>query len=155
MLIQSESAATHPTLSYADKLATNFSDFLLLAGRVILGWIFVMYGWQKIFDIPTYAATFPRRGLSSWMAYVAVPAELFVGLALLLGFATRYAVLIMLFYMIVASFSSHNYWSVPEAQRVNQMAHFWKNVSMMGGMVLLFITGAGRFSLDAKLAKRR
>lgn len=82
-------------------------------------------------------------------------AEFFVGLALILGFATRYAVLVMLFYMIVASFSSHNYWSVPEAQRVNQMAHFWKNISMMGGMILLFITGAGRYSLDAILARRR
>jgi putative oxidoreductase len=155
MSMQTDSGATHPMLSYTDKLATQWTDFLLLAGRVILGWIFVMYGWTKLFGIPEYAATFPRRGLSTWMAYIAVPAEFFVGLALILGFATRYAVLIMLFYMVVASFSSHTYWNVPEAQRVNQMAHFWKNISMMGGMVLLFITGAGRFSLDWMLAKKR
>ena len=103
MSMQTDSGATHPMLSYTDKLATQWTDFLLLAGRVVLGWIFVMYGWAKLFGIPEYAATFPRRGLSTWMAYIAVPAEFFVGLALILGFATRYAVLIMLFYMIVAS----------------------------------------------------
>jgi putative oxidoreductase len=89
------------------------------------------------------------------MAYIAVPAEFFVGLALLLGFATRYSVLILLFFMIVASFSSHAYWSVPDAQRGNQAAHFWKNISMMGGLIVLFITGAGRYSLDWMLGKRR
>lgn len=155
MSIQSDSGATHPALSHTDKLAAQSADFLLLVGRVALGWIFVMYGWTKIFTVAEYAATFPRRGLSTWMAYIAVPAELFVGLALLLGFATRYAVLIMLFYMVVASFSSHAYWSVPEAQRANQMAHFWKNISMMGGLVLLFITGAGRYSLDWMLGRKR
>ena len=61
----------------------------------------------------------------------------------------------MLFFMIVASFSSHAYWSVPDAQRGNQTAHFWKNISMMGGLVLLFITGAGRYSVDAVLGKKR
>jgi putative oxidoreductase len=151
----SESSSTLPVLSHTDKLAAQLQDFLLLAGRVIMGWIFVFYGWGKLWTIPQYATTFPGRGLAPWMAYIAVPVEFFVGLALLLGFATRYSVLILLFFMIVASFSSHAYWSVPSAQRGNQAAHFWKNISMMGGLVVLFITGAGRYSLDWMLSKRR
>jgi putative oxidoreductase len=142
-------------LSCADKLAAQWQDFLLLVGRVVLGWIFVFYGWGKLFTIAQYSTTFPGRGLSPWMAYIAVPAEFFVGVALLLGFATRYSVLILLFFMLVASFSSHAYWSVPSAQRGNQTAHFWKNISMMGGLLLLFITGPGRFSLDSMLAKKQ
>ena len=155
MAMQGSESSSLPALSHADKLAATWTDFLLLAGRVIMGWTFVFYGWGKLWDIPKYAMTFPARGLSPWMAYIAVPVEFFVGLALLLDFATRYAVLIMLFFMIVASFSSHAYWSVPEAQRGNQTAHFWKNISIIDGMVLLFITGAGRYSLDWMLAKKR
>jgi putative oxidoreductase len=153
MSMQSNSSL--PMLSCADKLAAQWQDFLLLVGRVVLGWIFVFYGWGKLFTIAQYSTTFPGRGLSPWMAYIAVPAEFFVGVALLLGFATRYSVLILLFFMLVASFSSHAYWSVPSAQRGNQTAHFWKNISMMGGLVLLFITGPGRFSLDSMLAKKQ
>ena len=153
MSMQSNSSL--PMLSCTDKLAAQWQDFLLLVGRVVLGWIFVFYGWGKLFTIAQYSTTFPGRGLSPWMAYIAVPVEFFVGLALLLGFATRYSVLILLFFMLVASFSSHAYWSMPEAQRGNQGAHFWKNISMIGGLLLLFITGAGRYSLDYMLAKRR
>jgi putative oxidoreductase len=153
MSMQSNSSL--PMLSCADKLAAQWQDFLLLVGRVVLGWIFVFYGWGKLFTIAQYSTTFPGRGLSPWMAYIAVPVEFFVGVALLLGFATRYSVLILLFFMLVASFSSHAYWSVPSAQRGNQTAHFWKNISMMGGLVLLFITGPGRFSLDSMLAKKQ
>jgi putative oxidoreductase len=141
-------------LTCTDAMAAQWQDFLLLVGRVLVGWVFVFYGWGKLWDIPKYAMTFPGRGLSPWMAYIAVPVEFFVGLALVLGFATRYAVLVMLLFMIVASFSSHAYWSVPEAQRGNQGAHFWKNITIMGGMVLLFITGAGRFALDRMLSRK-
>ena len=73
----------------------------------------------------------------------------------MLGFATRYAALVMLLFVIIASFSSHRYWAVEPAQVANQSSHFWKNVSMKGGLVLLFITGAGRYALDWMLAKKR
>jgi uncharacterized membrane protein YphA (DoxX/SURF4 family) len=39
-------------------------------------------------------------------------------------------------------------WNFPESQRANQNSHFWTDVSMMDGAVLLFIIGAGRLSVD-------
>jgi putative oxidoreductase len=146
--------SSHPSLSYSDSIAGTWQDFLLLVGRVLIGWIFLLYGWGKLGSIPAYAKSFPGRGLAEWMAYIAVPVEFLGGLALVLGFATRYAVLVMLFFMIVASFSSHAFWSVPDAQRGNQGAHFWKNIAIMGGMVLLFVTAGGRFSLDRILFRK-
>ena len=65
-----------------------------------------------------------------------------------------YASLLMLLFIIIAAFSSHRYWTVAPAQVANQSAHFWKAVTMMGAAVLLFITGAGRYSLDATLQRR-
>jgi hypothetical protein len=43
---------------------------------------------------------------------------------------------------------------VPPAQAYNNFIHFWKNVSIMGGMLLLLVTGPGRYALDAKVAWR-
>jgi putative oxidoreductase len=155
MTLQSDiSPSSHELLSYADRIAAVWQDFLLLVGRILLGWIFFQSGWNKLGIIPTYAKSFPRRGLQEWMAYVSVPAEFVGGLFLILGFATRYTILVLLFFMIVASFSSHAYWSVPDAQRANQSGHFWKNVSMTGGLIILFVTTAGRFSLDRILFRR-
>jgi putative oxidoreductase len=148
--------SSHPSLSGADALATSTSDILLLIGRILIGWIFVRSGYGKIFDIAGYATTYPPRGLPPMLAYIAVPAEFFGGLALMFGFATRYAAVVMTIFMLVATFSSHRYWEFADAAaRRAQDGNFYKNLSMLGGILFLFAVGAGRFSIDAWLRKKR
>jgi putative oxidoreductase len=140
--------SSHPALSLADGIAESWRDLIILVGRISLGWIYMQSGWRKIFDMGAVAATYPARGLPEFMAYVATPIELFVGLFLIIGFATRYSAFVILIFTIVASFSSHAYWTFPEAQRMAQLTQFWKNMSMKGGLILLFITAGGRYSVD-------
>src|SRR6185312_1268593 len=131
--------SSHPALSGADSLATSMSDIVLLVGRIFIGWIFVRSGYGKIFDIPAYAATFPARGLPAFLAYIAVPAEFFGGIALILGLATRYVVVVMIVFMLVATFSSHRYWEFTDAAvRRAQDSSFYKNMAMLGGFLFLF-----------------
>lgn len=148
--------SSHPALSGIDGVAASNSDVILLIGRILLGWIFVRSGYGKIFDIPTYAATFPARGLPTFLAYIAVPAEFFGGIALILGLATRYVVLVMVIFMLVATFSSHRYWEFTDvAVRRAQDSSFYKNIAMLGGLLFLFVGSPGRFSIDTWLRKRR
>ncbi len=148
--------SSHPSLSHADSVAASTSDFILLVGRILLGWIFVRSGYGKIFDILAYAAGLPARGLPTFLAYIAVPAEFFGGIALILGIATRYVVLVMIIFMLVATFSSHRYWEFTDvAVRRAQDSSFYKNIAMLGGFLFLFVVGPGRFSLDAWLKRQR
>ncbi len=148
--------SSHPALSAVDGVAASTSDLVLLIGRILLGWIFMRSGYGKIFDIPAYAATFPARGMPAFLAYISVPAEFFGGIALILGFATRYVVLVMVIFMLVATFSSHRYWDFTDAAaRRAQDSNFYKNMAILGGFFFLFACGAGRFSVDAWLRKRR
>src|SRR5262245_20355498 len=141
-------------LACADGTAARWQDFLLLVARVLLGWIFVQSGWGKLTNIQGFIKTLPGRGLPDFLGYVAPPVEFFGGLAILLGFATRYVALALLLFTIVATLSSHRFWDFTDAaQRGQQQTHFLKNVSMMGGQLLLFITGAGRYALDRLLAR--
>jgi len=141
-------------LTCADGLAAQWQDFLLLLGRVLIGWIFILSGWRKLMDIEAFVTSMPRRDLPTFLGYVAPFVEFVGGILLVVGLATRYAALVMLLFIIIATFSSHRYWNYPEAQQANQNSHFWKNISMMGGTVLLFITGAGRYAVDAVLQRR-
>ena len=141
-------------LGYPERIAAQWQDFVLLVARVLMGWIFVSSGWRKLMDIPGFVKSMPRRDLPEILGYIAPPVEFIGGVCLLVGFATRYAALVMLLFVIIASFSSHRYWSSPPEQVANQSSHFWKNVSMMGGTVLLFITGAGRYALDRTFARK-
>jgi putative oxidoreductase len=144
-----------PALSYADSLAANSSDFLLLAGRILLGWIFVRSGYGKLFTIDAVAASFPPRGIPAFLAYIAVPFEFFGGLAIMFGLATRYVMIGFVVFMLVATFTSHRYWDFtdPVARRA-QDSSFHKNMAMLGGIFFLFVCGAGRLSLDNWLSKR-
>lgn len=147
--------SSHPALSLTDQVAMSTSDFLLLAGRILLGWIFLRSGWGKIDNIAGYANTFPGRGLSPWMAWIAVPFEFLGGIALILGIATRYVLIGFVIFMLVATFSSHAYWTFTDvAQRRIQDSAFWKNISILGGILILFVAGPGKLSIDRFLAKR-
>jgi uncharacterized membrane protein YphA (DoxX/SURF4 family) len=110
MSVQSNSS--HPALSHTDRLATQWQDFLLLIARLLMGWIFVQSGWSKLMNIAGFVATMPRRGLPDWLGYVAPPVEFVGGVLIIAGLATRYTALVMLLFVIIASFSSHRYWAV-------------------------------------------
>ena len=131
-------------------------DFLLLCGRILLGWIFLRSGWGKIDNIAAYSAGFPARGLMPWMAWIAVPFEFLGGIALILGLATRYVVIGFIIFMLVATFSSHRYWEFADAAaRRAQDSSFYKNMAMLGGFFFLFVCGAGRLSVDGWLRPRK
>lgn len=88
--------------------------------------------------------------MPTFLAYIAVPADFFGGLALMFGFATRYAVLVMVVFMLVATFSSHRYWDFADATaRRAQDSNFYKNMAILGGIFSLFACGAGLLSIDA------
>lgn len=153
-MIGTESPSSHPSLSYADRLATAWQDHLLLVGRVMIGWIFIQSGWRKLMDIPAFVKTMPRRDLPDLLGYIAPPVEVIGGVAIVLGTATRYAALLILLFTIIATFSSHRWWNYPEAQQAGQHSHFWKNVTMMGGLVVLFVTAGGRWAFDTVMRRR-
>lgn len=152
-----QTRSSHDVLSHADGVAASSTDTLLLIGRVLLGWIFVAAGWGKLTNMAGFAAyltalNVPAAGL---LSTVLPPVEFLIGVALVLGFATRYATLICVAFVLAATFIAHRYWEFPAAQQAAQYNNFLKNFSIMGGALLLFVVGPGRFSFDHWLAGRR
>ena len=81
--------------------------------------------------------------------------EVAVGVALILGLATRYAAIVVFIFVLVATAIAHRYWTYPaEAQRA-QFVQFTKNLAIMSGSLFVLVVGAGRFSVDAMLAKKQ
>lgn len=146
--------SSHRYLSYTDSIAAAWQDALLLAARVLAGWIYVQSGFRKLQDVSGFAASVARRGVSEFLGYLAPFVEFIAGLALVLGVGARYAALLLVAFTIMATWTSHLFWIYPEAQRGQQFTQFWKNVTMTGGLLALFVTGPGRFSIDRWLSRR-
>jgi putative oxidoreductase len=156
MAIQSN-PSSHPLLSHADGAAAGALDFILLVGRVLLGWIFLMSAWPKFISITGFVnyltvLKVPNPGFWAWPGAVV---EFIVGVTLILGVGTRYAALLGIVFVAIATALAHRYWEYPAAAQGNQYNHFLKNLSIIGGLFAIFATGAGRFSVDAILAKKR
>ena len=147
---------SHPTLSHTDNLAASWSDLLLLVGRVFLGWLFLASGYGKLVNIAGTTGYFTSLGMSppEFWAWFAAIAEIVLGAALILGIATRYAALAAFVWVLVATAIAHRYWTYPAAQQAGQYNNWLKNIAIMGGTLYVFVTGAGRYSVDAMLAKR-
>lgn len=141
--------------SATDGYAESGADTLALAARLLIGWLFLDYGWMKLLGhdgTVRYLANLhvPAPELMYWPV---VAAELLIGIVLILGVATRYASLFTFVYLIIATAIAHRYWEAPPAAVGAQYANFCKNLAIMGGTLLLYILGAGRFSIDAWLRR--
>ena len=141
--------------SATDSCAERGADALALAARLLIGWLFLDYGWMKLLShdgTVRYLANLhvPVPELMYWPVMLA---ELAIGIALILGIATRYASLFTFVYLIIATAIAHRYWEVPAAAVGAQYANFCKNLAIMGATLLLYILGAGRFSIDAWLRR--
>jgi putative oxidoreductase len=146
-----------PTIFAAtDTYANNGGDTLALVARLLIGWLFLDYGWMKLMghDGTVRYLTGLHVPAPELMYWLVVLAELGIGVALILGIAARYASLFTFVYLIIATAIAHRYWEVPPAAVGAQYANFCKNLAIMGGTLLLYVLGAGRFSLDAWLRRR-
>ncbi|MGY4337999.1 DoxX family protein [Bradyrhizobium sp. LM2.9] len=78
--------------------------------------------------------------------------EILISVSLVLGIGTRFCAVLTFMFVLVATAIAHRYWEYPSgAQQIGQYNHFLKNISIMGGAMLIFVTGAGRFSFDRKM----
>ncbi|GAB5463805.1 DoxX family protein [Hoeflea alexandrii] len=119
----------------------------LLIGRVLLSIIFILLGFGKLGAVEGtagYMASMgiPLPGLTVWLV---IALEILGGIAILLGFFTRYAAWALAAFCVASGYLGH---FQPEDQM--QMTSFMKNLAMAGGFLALAAAGAGSFSVDAR-----
>ena len=134
-------------------MENDISSWVILAARLLLATLFLIFGWRKLMD---YSGTVKRMvqdgaPLPVLSAAVAMFMELPVALAVAVGVLTRPSAALLAFYTLGASLIAHRYWTLTGANGVESMESFYKNLSIMGGFLLLYVTGPGKYSIDATL----
>jgi len=121
-----------------------------LVGRVLIALIFVISGFGKIKGFDGTVGLIASKGLPlpQVAAVVAIIIELGGGLMLIAGWKARWAAAAMLVFTALAALFFHNFWAMPPDQAQNQMIHFMKNISMMGGLLFVLVHGSGPISVD-------
>jgi putative oxidoreductase len=123
-----------------------------LIGRVLLSLLFIIGGWGKMLGPAATQAMFAKQGLpmveAAWVLAVAV--ELGGGLAILFGLFTRPVALVCAIWCVATALIAHT----NLAERAQEI-QFFKNMGLTGGFLYVAAFGAGAWSLDAWLSRRR
>lgn len=133
-------------------MSTSIQNGLSLTARVLLAALFLPAGISKLTGFSGTVGYISSVGLPlpTVAAAVALIVEIVGSLALLAGFGTRFAALVLAAFTLVASFFFHAYWAVPADQAFVTQLLFFKNIAVVGGLLALAAHGAGGWSLDSR-----
>ena len=134
-------------------MENDIDDGVILAARLLLAALFLIFGWRKLTDYSGTVSRMVQDGapMPVLAAIVAIFMELPVALAVAVGAFTRPSAVLLALYTLGSALIAHRYWTVSGTNKVDSMESFYKNLSITGGFLLLCITGAGKYSIDAIL----
>lgn len=125
-------------------------NFTLLIGRLGLSLIFILSGIAKISAYHATANVLVAHGLPPGLLPLVILVELGGGIAVLAGFATRWAAIALFAFCILAAVLMHG-----TLGDHDQWVNFMKNLAIAGGFLVLAVQGAGDISIDAWRRRRK
>ena len=115
----------------------------LALGRLLLAALFILEGWSKIRGYEAAAGYMDRYGVTSMLLPAVIALELGGGLMIAAGWYTRVAAAALAVFCVAAAVLFHN-----QLGDRGQLLHFEKDLAIAGGLLVLAVAGAGRWSVD-------
>lgn len=138
-------------------MSKSFAGPLTVLGRLLLGTIFFMAAvGNKIPHFNEVAKVMDSVGIPApQLMLVGAIVFLIAGsLSVIAGYKARIGAILLLTFLVLASYYFHPFWKLEGQAQQDQMTQFMKNLSMMGSMLFIMANGSGAMSLDSWLAKR-
>ncbi len=129
-----------------------FQNPLSLIGRLLLAFLFIPAGISKISGFEGTVGYIASVGLPLPIVAAAgtIALEIGAGLMLAVGWKTRWAALALAAFTLLATIIFHNFWAMPADKAFVQQLMFFKNIAVVGGLLVVAAFGAGRLSLDGR-----
>jgi len=119
-------------------------------GRIFLSTLFLIEGTNKIFNYEATIQYMENFGVPGYLAIPAIILEILFPLLLIIGYQTKIAALVMMIFTIVVAIIFHT-----NFDDQMQFITFFKDIAIAGGFIIIFVNGAGKFSVDYKLKSNK
>ena len=129
---------------------TFISSAASFVGRAMLVAVFLLEGWIKINGYSAAVAYMQKSFVPAELLPVAILTEVIGSVLIIVGWQTRFAALALALFSLLAAALFHSRLAVP-----NEALHFWKDIGLAGGFLLLVAFGPGAWSLDEAISARR
>ena len=134
----------------------TYQSILNLVGRLLIVALFLPAGLGKIAGFEGTLGYFASLGIPApvFALVATIVIEVLGSIALIVGFQTRIVAVIMAIFTLAAAVTGHAYWAAPADAAFIAQLLFFKNIAVMGGLLVLASTGAGSFSIDGRKAAK-
>ena len=118
---------------------------LEILGRIFLSMIFLLEGVAKIFNSEGTVQYMENFNVPGYLLIPAIIIEILFPILLIIGYKTKFSALVLSLFTLILAVIFHTDFS-------NQMQFisFFKNIAIAGGFLIIFINGAGKYSIDHK-----
>ena len=116
-------------------------------GRIFLSTIFLLEGINKIFNYEGTIEFMESFNVPEFLAIPTIILEILFPLLLIIGYQTKICALVLAIFTLATALIFHT-----DFTNQMQLISFLKNFAIAGGFLILFINGAGKYSLDHKLS---
>lgn len=120
------------------------TDAAKLASRILLAALFLMSGWSKIGGYASMQNYMQSAGVPGMLLPIVIAFECVGGLLIVVGYQTRWLAIALAGFSLLTAVLFHG---APAQQTM-----FLKNLAIAGGFLALFASGAGRYSIDARMS---
>lgn len=121
------------------------TPWVMLAGRVLISYMFIMSGWGKIGGLEGTLGYMDMMGVPGILIYPTILVEILGGLAVMVGYQTRIAALLLAGFCMLSALLFHF-----DLSNSMQTIMFNKNISIAGGFLFLVAMGPGRLSIEGR-----
>ncbi|MBS0649229.1 MAG: DoxX family protein [Verrucomicrobia bacterium] len=125
-----------------------FQDLVLLIARIFLSSFFLWEGGSQVWHWKSSVEYLKSKKMPSSLIPAAVILQLVGGLSVLLGYQARVGTVLLIVFIIPAAIKMYDFWKASDLEKTSQKTLFMKDVAILGGLLLLLATGAGRFALN-------
>jgi putative oxidoreductase len=125
---------------------------IILLARILLMILFLISGLTKLTGFSGTVAYLGSLGvpLPVVATAIAVLMELVAATLLVIGFYTRPVAFLYALFVLGTAVIGHQFWTMDDPERTANMTQFCKNLSIMGGLLLLGVIGPGKYSVDGR-----
>jgi len=115
-------------------------------GRIFLSTIFLIEGINKIFNYESTIEYMENFSVPEYLAIPAIIVEILFPLLLVVGYQTKISALVLAMFTLATALIFHT-----DFANQMQLISFLKNFAIAGGFLIIFVRGAGKYSIDQKL----
>jgi putative oxidoreductase len=135
---------------------SGIQSLTVLIGRILLSGIFLMSGADKIMRWNQTVDQMEAEGVlwAPVLLVIATVLEIGGGLSVLLGWLPRLGAAALIVFLVPVTAIYHDFWQYEGEAQMQQMQHFTKNITIIGGLLVLLACGAGRYSISHRRAHR-